>query len=77
MIMPHFDRPIQTTRALQDATGINRTVFTQAANNGLLGEAAYKSGDSWLFDTSHPDFDKWYQAHWQQPRVKGNKKKNG
>ena len=69
----NFDRPVQTTRAIQDATGINRTVFTQAANNGLLGESAYRSGDSWLFDTSHPDFVKWYQAHWQQPRVKGRK----
>ena len=68
----HFERPIQTTRALVDITSIHRTVLTQAASNGLLGNAAYLSGGSWLFDTSHPDFDRWYQAHWQQPRVKRN-----
>jgi len=71
---PHFKCPVQTAPALQAATGIDRSLFSRGANNGLFGEAAYRSQDTWLFDTSHTDFDKWYQAHWQQPRVKGSKK---
>ncbi len=66
-----FDRPIQTVRAISAAYGINRTTITQAINAGLLGEAAYKSGDIWLIDTSHDDFKRWLDAHWYQARVKG------
>jgi len=67
----HFDRPVQTVRAVQDETSINRSTILQAVYNGLLGEAAYKSGDTWLIDTSHDDFTRWLEKHWQQARVKG------
>jgi len=72
---PYFKNPVQTAPALQDATKINRRVYTQAAVSGLLGEAAYKSGDTWLFNINHPDFDKWFHAHWNQRRVKGERDK--
>ena len=72
---PYFEYPVQTAPALQAATRIDRSLFTRGATNGLFGASAYKSGDSWLFDTSHPDFDRWFQAHWEQSRVKGERKK--
>ncbi len=71
----HFERPVQAVRAVQDATGINRSTILQALGKGAFGEAAYKSGDTWLLDTGHPDFKNWLEAHWQQARVKGQRKR--
>lgn len=70
----HFERPVQTVRAVQDATGINRSTILQALGKGAFGESAYKSGDTWLIDTEHADFKQWLEAHWQQARVKGSRK---
>lgn len=66
-----FERPVQAVRAVQDATGINRSTILQALNRGAFGEAAYRSGDTWLLDTEHSDFKQWLNAHWRQARVKG------
>lgn len=72
----HFERPVQAVRAVQDATGINRSTILQALGKGAFGEAAYKSGDTWLIDTDHADFKRWLEAHWQQSRVlKGRHKR--
>lgn len=73
---PVFGRPVQTAPALEKASGIHRTVYTYGAKRGLFGEAAYRSEDSWLFDTSHPDFDRWFQEHKKQKRTKGEIKKH-
>jgi hypothetical protein len=70
-----FERPVQTIRAVQDATGVNRSTIIQAAIKGLLGDATYRSGDTWLIDTSHVDFVKWLEAHWQQARVLKGKRR--
>ena len=67
-----FERPVQTVRAVQDATGINRSTILQALGKGAFGEAAYRSGDTWLIDTEHDDFKQWLKAHWGQSRVKGS-----
>lgn len=72
---PTFTNPVQTAPALEKATGVDRSLFTRGANKGHFGASAYRSGDSWLFDTAHPDFDRWWVAHWEQPRAKGERKK--
>lgn len=72
---PTFTNPVQTAPALEEATGIDRSLFTRGAGKGHFGESAYRSKDAWLFDTSHPDFDKWFHAHWSQPRAKGEERK--
>jgi len=75
---PHFNHPVQTAPALEKAfkeQKIHRSLFVYGAARGLFGEAAYRSENIWLFDTSHPDFDTWLAAHWTQKRVKGRLKK--
>jgi phage FluMu gp28-like protein len=67
----HFDQPIQTIRAVQDSSGINRSTIIEAIEKGLLGKSVYQSGSTWMIDITHADFKRWFQAHWQQARVKG------
>ena len=39
---------VQTELAIQAATDSNRSTILQAFGTGPFGEAAYKSGDTWL-----------------------------
>lgn len=68
-----FDRPVQTATAISKVSGIYRTTLTRACVGGRLGQAAYRSEDAWLIDTSHEDFKKWLETYEQ--RAKGSKKK--
>jgi len=74
-LLDRFEKPIQTTVAVGKAYGIHRTTLTRAFHSGALGDAAYRSADAILIDTSHPDWFKWLEAHRSQPRVKGQAKR--
>ncbi len=58
---------------VSELSGVHRTTINQAINKGLLGNAAYRSGDTWLIDTAHLGFIQWLASHWEQSRVRGNK----
>ena len=64
------DHPVQTATAISKATGIDRGTLHRAGSAGKMGNAAYKSEDIWLFDTSHDDFKAWLEAHWQHHKSK-------
>jgi hypothetical protein len=64
-------RPIQTVKAVSEATGISRFTIVQAIGRGDFGEDAYQSGSTWLIDTTGPHFQRWLRAYSTQPRVKG------
>lgn len=66
-------RPIQTIKAISDATGISRITLAQAAQRGDFGEDVYKSGGTWLVDTTGSRFQMWLAAHPTQRRVKGQR----
>jgi hypothetical protein len=73
---PRFERPVQTIKAVSVATGISRTTVLKAiiptpGRKGPIYECAYRSGDAWLIDTSCPQYQQWYAAHFTQRRVKG------
>lgn len=59
----------QTIREVSEATGISRFTLQQVAKKGTI--PAHQSGATWLIDTESETFQKWLEAHWQQPRVKG------
>ena len=66
-----FERPVQTIKAVSAATEISRTTILKAIKNGLLGDCAYRSGDTWLIDTACQQFQRWLADHPKQRRVKG------
>lgn len=69
-----FAHPIQTATAIAPVYGIHRTTLTRAFARGELGDAAYRSSDAILIDTSHHDWLRWVEAHENQPRTKGFRK---
>ncbi len=71
---PLFDRSVQTIKAVSVATGISRTTILKAIKNGLMGECAYRSADTWLIDTACEQFQRWLAAHPTQRRVKGQRR---
>lgn len=68
--------PIQTATVIGEAYGVHRTTLTRAFNRGELKNAAYRSGDAILIDTSHEDWQHWLVIHEEQPRTKGYRKTN-
>lgn len=71
-----FERPVQTIKAISLTTGISRTTILKACQKGLLGDCLYRSGDTWLIDTSCQQFIEWLAAHPTQRRVRGQLNKN-
>jgi excisionase family DNA binding protein len=65
---------LKTIREVCDETGISRFTLQQVAKKGVV--PAKQSGSTWLIDTDSAGFKQWLEAHWQQPRVKGAKRKN-
>jgi hypothetical protein len=63
----------QSIMEVSQQTSISRFTLAQVARDGRFGKAAKQYGRSWLIDTDHEDFKTWLEAHWQQPRVKGDK----
>jgi excisionase family DNA binding protein len=62
----------QTIREVSEATGVSRFTLQQVAKRGII--PARQSGSTWLIDTDSEQFKKWLEAHWQQSRVKGQRK---
>jgi len=61
----------QSIREVSEATGISRFTLQQVAKKGTI-PARRTHGEIWLIDTESETFKSWLEAHWQQPRVKGN-----
>ncbi len=80
--MSQFDHPVQTAPAVGAQLNIDRSTLTRAFSNGALKKSAYRSADTILIDTSHPDFNVWLRQHeaWLEqhealPQVKRIRKK--
>lgn len=72
MSMPlPFEHPVQTIPSVSEASGISRFTLVQAAQRGDFGADAYKSGGTWLVNTTGPQFQHWLATHATTPRVKG------
>jgi len=68
-----FERPVQPIAAVSAANPSSRTTILKAIKNRLMGECAYRSGDTWLIDTACQQFQNWLTAHPTQRRVKGQR----
>lgn len=65
----------KTIKQISTEENISRSTVLQAAQRGVFGLSAHKSGDTWIIDTDSALFTSWLNAHWQQARVKGSSKK--
>jgi len=64
---------MKTIKELSVLHQIDRNTLFCAAKQGRI--PARQSGTTWLIDDEHDDFKAWLEAHWQQPRTKGQLKK--
>ena len=63
----------KSIREVSEATGISRFTLQQVAKKGTI-PARQTHGEIWLIDTESQKFKEWLEAHWHQPRVKGQTK---
>lgn len=66
----YFEHPVQTATVIGSLLGIDRGTLTRACSGKRLGGASYRSGDTWLIDTSHPDFKEWLTRHREHHKSK-------
>jgi predicted site-specific integrase-resolvase len=66
---------ILTISAVAEADHVPVNTLQKACKNGLLGASAWQSGDIWLIDHEHADYQRWYarwqarQKRWRQPSL--------
>jgi hypothetical protein len=53
---------MKTVRELSDEYGIDRSTLLKAAQRGVFGDAAKRSGATWLIDETSSDFMKWLNS---------------
>lgn len=71
----NYNLLMKTIKEISVERGLDRSTLLKAAQRGAFGEFAKQSGATWLIDDASSIFKSWLEAHWQQPRVKGSKKK--
>lgn len=54
---------MKTIREIVVERYLDRSTLLKAAQRGVFGDAARKSGDIWLIDDTAPEFDAWLTSY--------------
>ena len=52
-------KTMKTIKEIVETRYLDRSTLLKAAQRGAFGDAARKSGDTWLIDDTSPEFDAW------------------